>query len=378
MRKSIERRWGLALVALSGCGASQNPESNPVGLLVDVTDIALPGGATRFDYQDIDPSQGHLIIAHMNDSNVVVANLSDGSLVKVLPNVQTARGIAVAPEVGKFFVTSTSDEVVAFDTTTLAEVGRIATGHAPDGVAWDPTHGYLGVSDQADGAISLIANAGAGPRTRVALGSETGNVVFDASRGVFWITVVAPSPPDLLVGIDPVAAQITTSIGLPGCRGAHGLRLHPDRQSAFVACEANDTLARVDLAGAHAVTLGATGSGPDVLALDPQLGWLYVAAESGDLTIFDVTQPGVVLLGHVSPGANSHTVSVDPATHRVFFPLKDGGDGTPLLRIMKPTEAAMSRCDRASPGPVTLARTVHINCASDFAHAVDEFPGHVT
>lgn len=27
----------------------------------------------------------------------------------------------------------------------------------------------------------------------------------------------------------------------------------------------------------------------------------------------------------------------DPATHHVFFPLEDGGDGTPVLRIMRPT-----------------------------------------
>jgi hypothetical protein len=28
---------------------------------------------------------------------------------------------------------------------------------------------------------------------------------------------------------------------------------------------------------------------------------------------------------------------VDPATHRVFFPLLAGSGGTPVLRIMKPT-----------------------------------------
>jgi hypothetical protein len=62
-----------------------------------------------------------------------------------------------------------------------------------------------------------------------------------------------------------------------------------------------------------------------------------VAAESGDLTVFDIKQPGVVLLGHDHPGNNSHSVAVDPATHRVFFPLMAGSGGMPVLRIMKPT-----------------------------------------
>src|SRR5262249_10840419 len=149
--------------------------------------------------------------------------------------------------------------------------------------------------DQGDGALSIIADSGSGTRTQVKLGNETGNVVYDTARGWFWITVVEPSPPDKLVAVDPTTAKQTTAIDLPGCQGAHGLRLHPDGQSALIACEDNDALARVDLGGAHAVTTGKTGAGPDVLSIDPGLGWLYVASESGDLTIFDVKQPGVVL-----------------------------------------------------------------------------------
>jgi hypothetical protein len=65
--------------------------------------------------------------------------------------------------------------------------------------------------------------------------------------------------------------------------------------------------------------------------------WLYVAAESGDLTVFDLGQPGVALIGHDQPGDSSHSVVVDPASHRVFFPLKAGPSGSPVLRIMRPS-----------------------------------------
>jgi hypothetical protein len=84
------------------------------------------------------------------------------------------------------------------------------------------------------------------------------------------------------------------------------------------------------------VSIAPTGSGPDVLSIDPGLDWLYVAAESGDLTVFDISQPGVVLVGHEQPGDNAHTVATDPATHRSFFPLPAGSDGMPVMRIMAP------------------------------------------
>ena len=305
--------------------------------LVRQSDANLPGGATRFDYEDIDTAKGHLVVAHMNDGEVLILDLKDGSVLGRVGNVPTARGVVVADDVGRIFVTSSPNQLVIIDNTSFAVLNRVTTGSAPDGDGWDPTHKIVATSDQADGAISLLANSGDGAHTQVKLGTETGNVVFDASRGLFWITVVAATPPDQLVAVDPVAAKVMTSIPLPGCSGAHGLRLHPDGQSAFIACESNDTLAHVQLGGTNAVATGATGSGPDVLSIDPGLGWIYVAAESGDLTVFDIKQSGVSLVGHDQPGDNSHSVAVDPATHRVFFPLMSGPSGSPVLRIMLPT-----------------------------------------
>jgi DNA-binding beta-propeller fold protein YncE len=315
------------------------PTSTRALPLVLVADFDLPGRSTRFDYQDIDKKLGHLVVTHMNDGVVLIVDLKTGAVLQQIPNIPTPRGVVVADDVGLIFVTSTgtSGRLVLIDEVSLTETSRVPTGTAPDGVGWDPVDKIVGVSDQGDGALSLIANAGSGTRTQVPLGNETGNVIFDATRGWFWITVVGPAAPDRLVAVDPKTAQIAATIGLPGCDGAHGLRLHPDAKSAFIACEGNDTLARVDLDGAHTIATAPSGAGPDVLSIDPGLGWLYVAAESGDLTVFDLNQPGVALLGHDSPGNNSHSVAVDPATHRVFFPLMKGPNGTPVLRILSPS-----------------------------------------
>ncbi len=304
--------------------------------LVLVRDVALPGRATRFDYQEIDRANGHLVIAHMGDNEVLVVSLADGSTVGRIPNVVTARGIAVAPSIGRIFATSTSNQLVAIDAVTLREVGRVATGNAPDGVAWDPADQVVGVSDQRDGAISLVAGGGSGTRRQVRLGAETGNVVFDATRGRFWITVVRSAGADQLVGVDPNAATVVERIDLPGCDGAHGLRIHPDGRSALIACEGNSVLARLDLDSSHALVTAPTGSVPDVLSVDPTLGWLYVASEGGALTVFDLSQPGLMDIDDESPGPNAHSVAVDPATHRVYFPLMRGDGGTPVLRIMRP------------------------------------------
>lgn len=330
-----------AVLCLCGCSSCAPGKRTPPAAasprlpLELVADVPLPGGATRFDYQDIDAAHGHLVLAHMNDASVLVLNLADGSVAKLLPGIPKARGVTVGG--GRIFVTSSPSSLVLIDAASLAEIARVPTGHGPDGVAYDPPDAIVAVSDQHDGAVSLIAAAGSGKRTQVPLGKETGNVVFDAARRSFWAAVVTPSPPDQLVSIDPVRATVTVRISLPGCEGAHGVRLHPDGRSAFVACEDNHRLARVDLGPTHAVVTAATGKDPDVLSIDPGLGWLYVAAESGDLAVFDIAQPGLVAIDREHPGDDTHSVAVDPASHRVFFPMMVGPNGKPVMRIMRPT-----------------------------------------
>ncbi|HTQ05462.1 MAG TPA: hypothetical protein VMI54_16475 [Polyangiaceae bacterium] len=293
----------------------------------------------RFDYQALDAAHGRLFIAHMNDASVVAVNLADARVAHVAPNIPLPRGVALANEANAVLVTSSPHTLVILDSASLAELRRVDTGAGPDGVAWDARDRMIGVSDQTEGAISVIHAAGAGERRTLKLGKETGNVAFDARRGLFWIAVETVRPPDELVAVDPVGPTRVRSVPLPGCSGAHGVSLHPDGATAFVACEDDARLARVSLDEGSGATLSLapTGAEPDVLAQDPSLGWLYVAAESGELSVFDLSRPGLVGLGRQRLAEGSHSVAVDPATHRVFFPLAKGPGGTPVLRIMSPS-----------------------------------------
>src|SRR5436190_23171877 len=125
MKECVTRRFpqlGLVrLVALAALVACTRGGSSPSGtLLALVNDVPLPGGATRFDYQEIDSAHGQLVVAHMNDDAVLVLALADGSVRKELPNIPTPRGVAIGD--GKIFVTSTPAHLVIIDATTLTEI----------------------------------------------------------------------------------------------------------------------------------------------------------------------------------------------------------------------------------------------------------------
>jgi hypothetical protein len=74
---------------------------------------------------------------------------------------------------------------------------------------------------------------------------------------------------------------------------------------------------------------------PDVLAFDPGLHRLYVAAESGTLTMFDVQKDKVTKIGESFIADKAHSICVDRNTHRLYFPLENV-NGKPVLRIIEP------------------------------------------
>lgn len=73
-----------------------------------------------------------------------------------------------------------------------------------------------------------------------------------------------------------------------------------------------------------------------MLAFDPTRRWLYVAAESGVLTMLDVSAPAGRVIGRDRVGDNAHVVATDPGTGEVFLPIRRGAGGHPQLLVMAP------------------------------------------
>jgi len=131
-------------------------------------------------------------------------------------------------------------------------------------------------------------------------------------------------------GLAAVAARAGAVLILGHSRGTPETMQHDphyDDVVAEVAQELEASLARARAAGVR----------DEALAFDPGLGLLYVAAESGSVSVFARRGQRLESRGHlVMPHA--HTVCVDPSSHLVYFPLESVG-GRPVLRIMKPTSS---------------------------------------
>jgi DNA-binding beta-propeller fold protein YncE len=305
-------------------------------VLQTVADVPLPGPAVRFDYQGLDQAADRLYIAHMNADKLVVFDVKTRKVVANLQGFERVHGVIAVPALGRVYATVTGRHHVAVvDSRTLAVVARVGEIVYPDGLAYAPDVQRVFVSDE-HGAADVVIDAKTHQQLSVIpLGGEAGNTVYDSRARRILVAVHGKNE---LVSIDPVTAKIVARTPLPGVENPHGIALDVEGRLAFVAGEANGTLAVVDLETLRVVETHKVADGPDVLAFDP--GWrrLYVASESGGVNVFTEADPrnpaGKQLIrdGDISM-PHAHTVAVDPRTHLVYFPLENI-DGQAILRIM--------------------------------------------
>jgi len=324
-----------AVLLVGGGGASAAAVDSPALPLELVADVPLGGNTTRLDYESIDPGRHLLFIAHLGDSTVIVFDTEKQSVVSRIGQVSKVHGVLAVPELGTVYASATgTNEVVAIDEATLKITTRVPAGLYPDGMAYAPEVHKLYVSDEhgdTDAVIDVTSNKRV---ATIPLGGDVGNTQYDAASKHVFANVQTRSQ---LVEIDPATDQVIDRIDLPGAQGNHGLLIVPEKRLAFIACEDNDTLLVLDLSTKKIAASFKVGKDPDVLAFDHGRNLLYVASESGIVSLFNVESVNVTKHGEGLLGSHAHVVAVDSDTHYAYFPLMNL-DGRPALRITRPRQ----------------------------------------
>jgi len=343
-RQLIVTFLGCGLLALAGsAGLSQAaeraaPKDRPALPLKARVDIPLPGPTNRFDYQSFDPRTHLLFIAHLGAGTVVVVNTEFEKVVSEIPNISQAHGVLVVPELGRVYASATgTNEVVVIDEQILKEVARIPGGVYPDGIAYAPEERKLYVSDESGRTETVIDTQANKAVATISLGGEAGNTQYDPVSKHIFVNVQTLNQ---LVEIDPHSDTIIARHSLPGADHNHGLLIEPTQRLAIIACEGNNKLLVVDMQSMRVTASDSLGDGPDVLAFDDALRLLYVASESGIVSVLEEQGKSLTKVGEGLLARNAHSVAVDPKTHRVYFPLQNV-NGRPVLRVMEPVRQGM-------------------------------------
>jgi DNA-binding beta-propeller fold protein YncE len=335
---SAKQRLGTGIAALIFAAAGTFAwiavgPSSPNLPLQTLADVPLTGGTGRLDYESLDDRANRLYIAHLGANAVIAFDTLRNRVVATISGTPSVRGVLVVPGLQRVYAAAQgTQEVVVIDERTNGIIARVKTGDV-DGLAYDPRTRLLFVSDEGgerDAVIDTRTNRLAGA---VALGGQAGNTQYDDATHHI---LVAVQTRDDIAEIEPRTRTIVRRYPLPGCLHPHGLAIDSAYRYAYVACQYNSMVVRLNLATGVVDAHATIGVGADVLAIDFGLDRLYIASESGIVTVFALTNRSFNKLAQAFYAPNAHVVAVQARSHRVYFPIADL-HGRPMLRIASPT-----------------------------------------
>src|SRR5205814_6821823 len=209
------------------------PASTAEAPLRVVADVPLPGSASRFDYQSLEPASGRLFISHMGAGQLVVFDVRAGRVIANLDGFPTVTGVLAVPVEHRAYASATGDHaVVVVDDSTFRIVARLPGPRFPDGIAYAPEQRRVFVSGESgrrDFVIDVTTNTVV---AQVELGGEGGNTQYDGGQ---HCVIVAVQTANQLAAVDPATATLVRRVTLDqAVRYPHGFYIDARHRLAFI------------------------------------------------------------------------------------------------------------------------------------------------
>ena len=142
----------------------------------------LPVHSVAYVQQD---GQSRLFIADFDRGRVMVLDTNTNRVVKVIRDLPTAQEMLAVPDLHRIYVAEPGAyEIAAIDTRTYAVIARVPGGRYPAGMAWDPVHRKLYVSDVIDEAETVIDTTKNVRIATIPLGGAAGGSQFARSENL--------------------------------------------------------------------------------------------------------------------------------------------------------------------------------------------------
>jgi DNA-binding beta-propeller fold protein YncE len=292
------------------------------------------GGTGGWDYLTVDP-QTHLLYVPRTTHTMVIDPQS-GKVVADIPGQKNAHGVALAPAVGRGFISDGGGDgaIVIFDLKTNAVLGSLAAMPDADGIIFDSNSGNILVVSGRGKALmtfkpDIDPNSGK-IQDPIALRGEPEFLAADPSGKVYinlmdthQVAVVdlksrkvldnwSVAPGGLPVGM---AIDTAKSLLFIGCRGPQKLIVMSTKNGEVISnLPIGESVDAIKLIGgqAFASTAGAQ---------------LFVAAESAGK---------YAIVQTVKTGEGARTMGVDTARRRIYLPSAEYQTGANNKPAQKP------------------------------------------
>jgi YVTN family beta-propeller protein len=240
-----------------------------------------------------------------NSSNItVIANISVGS---------GPEGIAYDPSNGYIYVANFwSHNVSVINGATNKVIASIAVGSYPAGVAYDPSNGYVYVTNYGSNSVSVINGATNTVITNITVGVWPVGVAYDSSNGYVYVTNYGLDYVSVINGAtNTVITNITVGLG------PIGVAYDPSNGYIYVAIDGLDYVSVINGATNTVIANISVGMWPQGVAYDSSNGYVYVTNEySNSVSVINGATNTVIT--NITVGSDPIGVAYDPSNGYIY------------------------------------------------------------
>jgi YVTN family beta-propeller protein len=279
--------------------------------------VAGQGG---WDYLAVDEGARRLHVSH--GTQVEVLDVDSGAVVGKIEKTLGVHGIAIAPELGRGFVSNgQSSTVTIFDLKTLKTIAEVPVGKKPDAIIYDPAtscvFAFNGDSNSAtaiqaaDGEVVGTGDLGGGPEFAVADGT---GYVYDNVEDA-----------NLVLTINSRTLRVEQPWPTAPCASPSSIAMDRANRRLFIDCRSK-VMAVMNADTGKVIATLPIGDHVDATAFDPASRLVFNSNGEGTITVIRQDSPdkySVVENFRTLP--KTKTMALDPKTHRLFLSTAEAG-----------------------------------------------------
>ena len=271
------------------------------------------GGEGGWDYLVYDSDANRLFITR--GTHVMVVDAKTLKATADIPDLSGIHGVALAPEVGRGFITSGGDNMLAiFDLKTLKVLDKVKVGERPDAVLYDASAKRV-YTFNARSQDSTVVDAATGKVVgTVPLGGKPETGVTDG-KGNVYVNIEDRSE---IVRIDAAKLTVAEHYPMAGCDEPSALAFDVAHRRLFAGC-ASKIVAVVDPDAGKLVTTVDIGGGVDAGAFNPKTQQIFMSCGEGVLTVIHEDSPNkYTVVQNVPTVRGARTMALDAASNTVY------------------------------------------------------------
>jgi len=314
----LKRAFCLTAILALSCLLAAAPVPSSGGYsIVKKIPIAGSGG---WDYLTVDEAAGRLYVSH--GTQVEVLDIDSLTLVGSIPKTPGVHGVALAPEVGRGFVSNgQASTVTIFDLKTLKPIADVATGQKPDAIIYDPAtsrvFAFNGGSnsataiDAATGKVAGTVDLAGGPEFAVADGN---GFVYDNLEDE-----------SQLLKINSYELKVEQRWPTAPCASPSSMAMDRANRRLFLGCRSK-VMAVVNADTGQVITTLPIADHVDATAFDTKTRLIFNSNGEGTITVIHQDSPDKYsLVETVKTAPRAKTMALDPKTHRLFLSTAENG-----------------------------------------------------